>query len=85
MIIVLRALTLLDSTPLKVSYGIIRNIYQLTIVPQDAEKAKYYERLQEIPRPFSLKRKVGYYEDDEEETRVRMHRMSIDRMPIDKH
>jgi hypothetical protein len=85
MIIVLRALTLLDSTPLKVSYGIIRNIYQLTIVPQDAEKAKYYEHLQEIPRPFSLKRKVGYYEDDEEETRVRMHRMSIDRMPIDKH
>ncbi|KAF8222859.1 hypothetical protein L208DRAFT_1320145 [Tricholoma matsutake] len=62
MIIVLRALTLLDSTPLK-----------------DAEKAKYHERLQDIPRPLSLKRKVGYYEDEEEETRFRMHKMAIDK------
>jgi hypothetical protein len=51
----------------------------LTNAPQDAEKAKYYERLQEIPRPISLKRKVGYYEDEEEETRIKMHRMAIDK------
>jgi cell fate (sporulation/competence/biofilm development) regulator YlbF (YheA/YmcA/DUF963 family) len=50
-----------------------------TNVPQDAEKAKYYERLQDIPRPLSLKRKVGYHEDKEEETRVRMHKMAINK------
>jgi hypothetical protein len=48
-------------------------------VPQDAEKAKYYERLQDIPKPLSLKCKVGYYEDEEEETRVIMHKMAIDK------
>jgi len=48
-------------------------------VPQDAEKAKYYECLQDIPRPLSLKCKVGYYEDKKEETRVRMHKMAINK------
>jgi hypothetical protein len=28
---------------------------------------------------FSLKCKVRYYEDEEEETRVRMHKMAIDK------
>lgn len=50
-----------------------------TNIPQDAEKAKYYERLQDIPRPLLLKRKVGYYDDEEEETRAKMHKMSIDK------
>jgi hypothetical protein len=50
-----------------------------TNVPQDAEKAKYYECLQDIPRPLSLKCKVGYYEDEEEETRVRVHKMAINK------
>jgi hypothetical protein len=50
-----------------------------TNVPQDAEKTKYYECLQDIPRPLSLKCKVRYYEDEEEETRVRMHKMAINK------
>jgi hypothetical protein len=55
-------------------------MYKLSInVPQDAEKTKYYERLQDIPKPLSLKRKVGYYEDEEEEMRVKMHKMAIDK------
>ena len=77
-LVVLRAITLLDCSPLRVSRCSAK-VCTAANRKQNASIARCMSRGAEPRRASqSLKRKIGYEEDDEHDTREKLSRMRLD-------
>lgn len=78
MLVVLRALTILDTSPLRVSHDeLLKVVHTLNQIKQEASIRRNRTKNQ-IVAQVSLKRKVGYSEEEVAEARDRISKMRLD-------
>lgn len=79
MLIILRAITLLDSKPRIVSWNMTLTFLSITLL-QNAETERLRESVKVIPITSKVKRKVGYLDKEVEETRHKVSKLSVDNL-----